>query len=70
MVAETLRTVSNAERELENLSTNGKEDAWAQNFDELKATAEKVATTAISVAENWGKAALDKTKEITEDITQ
>ena len=70
MVAETLRTVSKAEKDLERMASDGHQDSSAQAVDELRQMTEKAVFTAVSVAENWGKAALDKTREITEDITQ
>ena len=69
MVAETLRTASKAEKELERMASDGHQDSSAQSAEELRQITEKAVSTAISVAENWGKAALDKTREITEEIT-
>lgn len=70
MVAETLRTASKAEKELKRLTNDGHQDSSAQAAKELRQITEKAVFTAVSVAENWGKAALDKTREITEEITQ
>ena len=69
MVAETLRTASKAEKDLERMASDGYQDSSSQSAEELRQITEKAVFTAISVAENWGKAALDKTREITEEIT-
>lgn len=69
MVAETLRTASKAEKELERMASDGHQDSSADCAEELRQITEKAVFTAVSVTENWGKAALDKTREITEEIT-
>ena len=69
MVDKALKTISKAEKELENMvNTEGQQDPAEQTFKEMRHFAEQAAFTAVKATENWGKAAFDKAKEITEEV--
>lgn len=74
MVTQTLKSLSNAEKKLEHvvdassIENNGQQNPAEQSVREMRRTAETVTFSAVSAAEQWGKKALDKTKDITEDI--
>ena len=73
MVTQTLKSLSNAEKKLEHgvdasIENNGQQDPAEQSAREMRRMAETVTFSAVSAAEQWGKKALDKTKDITEDI--
>ena len=73
MVTQTLKSLSNAEKKLEHvvdasIENNGQQDPAEQFAREMQRLAETVTFSAVSAAEQWGKKALEKTKEITEEI--
>ena len=72
MVTQTLKTISNAEKKLEHAVNasmdNNSQDASEQAAREMKKIAEMATFSAIEATENWGKQALNKTKDLTEDI--
>ena len=72
MVNDTIHSVLKAEHEMEYLvesSTGGSTDATEREFQELRRVTEQVALAAIKTTENWGKQALNKTKEHVEEIS-
>jgi len=73
MVTQTLKTISNAEKKLEhsvNASMdNNSQDASEQAAREMRNIAEMTTFSAIEATEKWGKQALSKTKDLTEDIS-
>lgn len=72
MVEKTLRSAINAEHKIESIvesSTDGSADATEKEFQQIRRLAEQAALSAIKTTENWGKNALNKTKEHTEEIT-
>lgn len=73
MVTQTLKSLSNAEKKLEHvvdasIENNGQQEPAEQSAREMQRLAETVTFSAVSAAEQWGKKALEKTKEITEEI--
>ena len=72
MVEETLRSAIKAEHKLEHLveSADGhSQDDTEKAFHEMRHLTEQAALSAIKETEKWGKEALTKAKEITEDMT-
>lgn len=72
MVEKTLRTAINAEHKIEGIvesSTDGSADATEKEFQQIRRLTEQAALSAIKTTENWGKNALNKAKEHTEEIT-
>lgn len=71
MVENTIRSALNAEHQIEQMvesSTGGSTDSTEKEFHELRRMTEQAALSAIKSTENWGKQALSKSKEITEEI--
>lgn len=72
MVEETMRSLLKAEHQLENMvesSTDGSTDSTEREFQELRRVTEQAALTAVKATENWGKDAINKTKEYVEEIS-
>ena len=72
MVENTIHSVLKAEHEMEHLvesSTGGSQDATEREFHEIRRVTEQAALTAIKATENWGKDAINKTKEYVEEIS-
>lgn len=72
MVTETLRSAIKAEHEIEHLADSAdgsSKDVTELELQQLKHFTEQAAISAAKAAENWGRNAINKTKEITEDIT-
>lgn len=68
MVSDTIHSVLKAEHEMDHLvesSTDGSTDATEREFQELR----RVTEQAIKTTENWGRQALNKTKEHVEEIS-
>lgn len=72
MVEETLRSAIKAEHKLERLveSADGhSQDDTEKAFHEMRHLTEQAALSAIKETEKWGKEALTKAKDFTEDMT-
>lgn len=72
MVDNTIQSVLNAEHKLESMvesSTNGSTDTTEKEFQELRRMTEQITLSAIKATENWGKDALNKSKEHVEKIS-
>lgn len=74
MVTKALTSISSAEKKLEqaisaSIDDNHTQDLAEQAAKEMRKLAETATFTAISATSQWGKKALDKTKEITEEIS-
>ena len=70
MVSKALQTISKAEKEIEHMvNQDGQQDPSEQALNEVRRVTEQAAFSAIRATENWGKKALEKTKDFTEDIT-
>lgn len=72
MVEETLRSAIKAEHKLEHLveSADGhSQDDTEKAFHEMRHLTEQAALSAIKGTEKWGKEALTKAKDFTEDMT-
>lgn len=72
MVDNTIQSVLNAEHKLENMvesSTDGSTDTTEKEFQELRRMTEQVTLSAIKTTENWGRDALNKSKEYVEEIS-
>lgn len=72
MVTEAYYTALKAEKELEHLANEATDEApnvpAQQVINETRHIAEAAMVEALKVADNWGKSALDKAHEITEEI--
>lgn len=70
MVTNTLQTISKAEKEVERLAgaSSNTQDPAEQALKEMRRMAETATFSALRATEQWGKKALDKNKEHTEDI--
>lgn len=71
MVDNTIQSVLNAEHKLESMvesSTDGSTDTTEKEFQELRRMTEQVTLSAIKATENWGRDALNKSKEHVEEI--
>jgi hypothetical protein len=72
MVDNTIQSVLNAEHKLESMvesSTDGSTDTTEKEFQELRRMTEQVTLSAIKATENWGRNALNKSKEYVEEIS-
>ena len=72
MVEDTLRSAIKVEHKLEHLAQSaegGSQDDSEKAFHEMRHLTEQAALSAIKEAEKWGKEALSKAKEFTEDMT-
>lgn len=72
MVDNTIQSVLNAEHKLESMvesSTDGSTDTTEKEFQELRRITEQVTLSAIKATENWGRDALNKSKEHVEEIS-
>lgn len=72
MVDNTIKSVLNAEHKLESMvesSTDGSTDTTEKDFQELRRITEQVTLSAIKATENWGRDALNKSKEHVEEIS-
>lgn len=72
MVEETLRSAIKAEHKIEHLveSADGNsQDDTEKAFHEMRHLTEQAALSAIKETEKWGKEALNKAKDFTEDMT-
>lgn len=72
MVDNTIQSVLNAEHKLESMvesSTDGSTDTTEKEFQELRRMTEQVTLSAIKATENWGRDALNKSKEHVEEIS-
>ncbi len=72
MVEQTIRTAFKAEHKLERLSDDiqGKSnDITDKELQEIKMLSEQAAIAAAKGIDQWGKAALVKVKDFTEDIS-
>lgn len=72
MVDNTIQSVINAEHKLESMvesSTDGSTDTTEKEFQELRRMTEHVTLSAIKATENWGRDALNKSKEHVEEIS-
>ena len=72
MVEETLRSAIKAEHKIEHLveSADGNsQDDTEKTFHEMRHLTEQAALLAIKETEKWGKEALNKAKDFTEDMT-
>lgn len=72
MVDNTIQSVLNAEHKLESMvesSTEGSTDTTEKEFQELRRMTEQVTLSAIKATENWGRDALNKSKEHVEEIS-
>ena len=72
MVDNTIQSVLNAEHKLESMvesSTDGSTDTTEKEFQELHRITEQITLSAIKAAENWGRDALNKSKEYVEEIS-
>lgn len=72
MVDNTIQSVLNAEHKLESMvesSTNGSTDTTEKEFQELRRMTEQITLSAIKATENWGRDALNKSKEHVEKIS-
>ena len=72
MVTDVYNTALRAEKELEHLANEATGEApnnpAQQVLNETRHIAEVAIGEALKVADNWGKSALDKAHEITEEI--
>ena len=70
MVTKGLQTISKVEKEMEHLAgaSSNTQDPAEQALKEMRRMAEMATFSALRATEQWGKKALDKTKEHTEDI--
>ncbi len=71
MVENTLRSALKAEHKLEHLvesSEGGSQDATEQEFHQIRYLSEQAALAAIKETEKWGKKALVKVKDFTEEM--
>lgn len=72
MVTEAYYTALKAEKELEHLANEATDEApnvpAQQIINETRHIAEATIVEALKVTDNWGKSALDKAHEITEEI--
>lgn len=72
MVDNTIQSVLNAEHKLESMvesSTNGSTDTTEKEFQELRRMTEQITLSAIKATENWGRDAINKSKEHVEKIS-
>lgn len=72
MVDNTIQSVLNAEHKLESMvksSTDDSTDTTKKEFQELRRMTEHVTLSAIKATENWGRDALNKSKEHVEEIS-
>lgn len=72
MVDNTIQSVLNAEHKLESMvesSTDGSTDTTEKEFQELRRMTEQVTLSTIKATENWGRDALNKSKEHVEEIS-
>lgn len=72
MVDNTIQSVLNAEHKLESMvesSTDGSTDTAEKEFQELRRITEQITLSAIKTTENWGRDALNKSKEYVEEIS-
>ena len=72
MVDNTIQSVLNAEHKLESMvesSTDGSTDTTEKEFHELRRMTEQITISAIKATENWGRDALNKSKEHVEEIS-
>ena len=72
MVDKTIQSVLNAEHKLERMvesSTDGSTDTAEKEFQELRRITEQITLSAIKTTENWGRDALNKSKEYVEEIS-
>ena len=72
MVEETLRSAIKVEHKLERLAESaegGSQDDTEKAFHEMRNLTEQVALSAIKETEKWGKEALSKAKDFTEEMT-
>lgn len=72
MVNNTIQSVLNAEHKLESMvesSTDGSTDTTEKEFQELRRMTEQITISAIKATENWGRDALNKSKEHVEEIS-
>lgn len=70
MVTTTLKTISKAEKEMERLAgaSSNTQDPAEQTAKEMRRLAEMATFSALKATEQWGKKALDKSKEHKEEI--
>ena len=68
MVTQGLKAVSKVEKELEHMAGDSNQDPAEQTMKEARHLAETAAFSAAKAVDEWGKKALNKTKEITEEI--
>ena len=70
MVTNTLQTISKAEKEMERLAgaSSNTQDPADQASKEMRRLAEMATFSALKATEQWGKNALDKSKEHKEEI--
>ena len=70
MVTNTLQTISKAEKEMERLAgaSSNTQDPADQASKEMRRLAEMATFSALKATEQWGKKALEKSKEHKEEI--
>ena len=70
MVSNTLQTLSKAEKQMEHLAgaSSNTHDPAEQTAKEMRRLAEMATFSALKSTEQWGKKALDKSKEHKEEI--
>lgn len=68
MVASTLQTISKAEKEMERLAGASSNTQADQATKEMRRLAEMATFSVLRTTEQWGKKALDKSKEHKEEI--
>ena len=69
MVTTTLKTISKAEKELEQMmDSSSTKDPSEQSIKEMRTFVETATFSALSTTEQWGKKALEKITNKTEDI--
>lgn len=70
MVSNTLQTLSKAEKQMEHLAgaSSNTQDPAEQTAKEMRRLAEMATFSALKATEQWGKKALDKSKEHKEEI--
>lgn len=70
MVTKGLQAISKVEKEMEHLAgaSSNTQDPAEQALKEMRRMAEMATFSALQATEQWGKKALDKSKEHTEDI--
>lgn len=71
MVTQGLQAISKVENEMEHLAgaSSNTQDPAEQALKEMRRMAEMATFSTLRSAEQWGKKALDKSKEHTEEIS-